>query len=145
MISSVILVLILVIVFIIRGILLLSFARLGLLVKRIEGGNVALSLIEEFVQFDERGLFEFIINDAFVSEHLATLVKHLLELINVLRQREDCDNAVLRKVTIQLASVNKLKRTEQWTSGFDPAPLTFINQRRWEDESGEAPVGRRVI
>jgi hypothetical protein len=44
-----------------------------------------------------------------------------------------------------IASVNKLKRTEQWTSGFDPAPLTFINQRRWEDESGEAPVGRRVI
>jgi hypothetical protein len=42
-------------------------------------------------------------------------------------------------------NVNKLKRTEQWTSGFDPAPLTYINQRRWEDESGDAPAGRRVI
>jgi len=45
-----------------------------------------------------------------------------------------------------IASVNKLKRTEQWTSGFDPAPLTFINQRRWEDDAGEQQsTGRRVI
>ena len=44
-----------------------------------------------------------------------------------------------------IASVSKLKRTEQWTTGFDPAPLTYINQRRWEDDAGEAPAGRRVI
>lgn len=44
-----------------------------------------------------------------------------------------------------IASVGKLKKTEQWTTGFDPAPLTYINQRRWEDEAGEAPAGRRVI
>ena len=44
-----------------------------------------------------------------------------------------------------IASVSKLKRTEQWTTGFDPAPLTYINQRRWDDDAGEAPAGRRVI
>ena len=44
-----------------------------------------------------------------------------------------------------IASVAKLKKTEQWTSGFDPAPLTYINQRRWEDDSGEQQQERRVI
>jgi len=44
-----------------------------------------------------------------------------------------------------IASVAKLKKTEQWTSGFDPAPLTYINQRRWEDEAGEQSAERRVI
>jgi uncharacterized protein YdaU (DUF1376 family) len=44
-----------------------------------------------------------------------------------------------------IASVAKLKKTEQWTSGFDPAPLTYINQRRWEDEIGEQQQERRVI
>ena len=32
-----------------------------------------------------------------------------------------------------LANVNALKGSEQWTTGFEPAPLTYINQRRWED------------
>ena len=44
-----------------------------------------------------------------------------------------------------IANVTALKKTEQWTSGFDPAPLTYINQRRWEDESGEQQQERRVI
>jgi uncharacterized protein YdaU (DUF1376 family) len=34
-----------------------------------------------------------------------------------------------------IANVSDLKTTEQWTSGFEPAPMTYINQRRWEDES----------
>ena len=47
---------------------------------------------------------------------------------------------------IIIDSVSKLKRTEQWTTGFDPAPLTYINQRRWEDDAGEQQAtGRRVI
>jgi uncharacterized protein YdaU (DUF1376 family) len=47
---------------------------------------------------------------------------------------------------IIIESVGKLKRTEQWTTGFDPAPLTYINQRRWEDDAGEQQsTGRRVI
>jgi uncharacterized protein YdaU (DUF1376 family) len=41
--------------------------------------------------------------------------------------------------------VNAIKGTEQWTSGFEPAPLTYINQRRWEDDSGTPAIGRRVI
>lgn len=44
-----------------------------------------------------------------------------------------------------IAQVNTLKVTEQWTSGFEPAPLTYINQRRWEDDAGTPAVGRRVI
>jgi uncharacterized protein YdaU (DUF1376 family) len=41
--------------------------------------------------------------------------------------------------------VNAIKGTEQWTSGFEPAPLTYINQRRWEDDAGTPAVSRRVI
>jgi len=44
-----------------------------------------------------------------------------------------------------IAQVNALKVTEQWTSGFEPAPLTYINQRRWEDDAGTPAVGRKVI
>ena len=44
-----------------------------------------------------------------------------------------------------IASVNALKGSEQWTSGFDPAPLTYINQRRWEDGVAEQSFSRRVI
>ena len=44
------------------------------------------------------------------------------------------------------AVVTRLKASEQWVSGFEPAPLTFINQRRWEDGAGtESVVGRKVI
>ncbi len=44
-----------------------------------------------------------------------------------------------------IASVTRLKASEQWLSGFEPAPLTYINQRRWEDESESVSIGRRVI
>jgi uncharacterized protein YdaU (DUF1376 family) len=44
-----------------------------------------------------------------------------------------------------IAQVNILKVTDQWTGGFEPAPLTYINQRRWEDDAGTPAVGRRVI
>lgn len=45
------------------------------------------------------------------------------------------------------AVVTRLKASEQWISGFEPAPLTFINQKRWEDDSGtdSVVIGRRVI
>lgn len=46
---------------------------------------------------------------------------------------------------IIIANVTKLKKTEQWLGGFDPAPLTYINQRRWEDDAGEQQPMRRVI
>jgi uncharacterized protein YdaU (DUF1376 family) len=44
-----------------------------------------------------------------------------------------------------IAQINILKVTDQWTGGFEPAPLTYINQRRWEDDAGTPAVGRRVI
>ena len=44
-----------------------------------------------------------------------------------------------------IAHVSRLKKTEQWLGGFDPAPLTYINQRRWEDDAGEQQAVRRVI
>lgn len=45
-----------------------------------------------------------------------------------------------------IASVGRLKASDQWLSGFEPAPLTFLNQRRWEDESGSTQtLGRKMI
>jgi uncharacterized protein YdaU (DUF1376 family) len=43
------------------------------------------------------------------------------------------------------AVVTRLRASEQWISGYEPAPLTFINQKRWEDDAGTPAVGRRVI
>ena len=45
-----------------------------------------------------------------------------------------------------IANVNDLKVSEQWTGGFEPAPMTYINQRRWEDElMTDVAPSRRVI
>jgi len=35
-----------------------------------------------------------------------------------------------------IAHVKSMKTSEQWTTGYEPSPMTYINQRRWED--GEA-------
>ena len=54
----------------------------------------------------------------------------------------------LDKVADQIiAHVSSMKTSEQWTSGFEPAPMTYINQRRWEDENQAAGAiaVRRVI
>jgi uncharacterized protein YdaU (DUF1376 family) len=54
----------------------------------------------------------------------------------------------LDKVADQIiAHVASMKTSEQWTSGFEPAPMTYINQRRWEDENPAAGAVsmRRVI
>ncbi len=54
----------------------------------------------------------------------------------------------LDKVADQIiAHVASMKTSEQWTSGFEPAPMTYINQRRWEDENPAvgAVSMRRVI
>ena len=44
-----------------------------------------------------------------------------------------------------IANVNSLKSSEQWTTGYEPAPLTYINQRRWEDGDAQPVASRRVI
>jgi len=43
-----------------------------------------------------------------------------------------------------IASVARLKASEQWLSGFEPAPMTYINPRRWEDEAAPAPLRRAI-
>lgn len=47
-----------------------------------------------------------------------------------------------------IANVNDLKTSEQWLGGYEPAPMTYINQRRWEDDyfpEQAVAQGRRVI
>ncbi len=46
-----------------------------------------------------------------------------------------------------IANVKTLKASEQWLGGYEPAPMTYINQRRWEDENPAAGAVsmRRVI
>ena len=52
----------------------------------------------------------------------------------------------LDKVADQIvAHVSALKGTEQWTKGFEPAPQTYINQRRWEDGDEPANPFRRGV
>lgn len=34
-----------------------------------------------------------------------------------------------------VAHVEAMKRTQTWRDGYDPAPATYLNQRRWEDAS----------
>lgn len=41
-----------------------------------------------------------------------------------------------------IAHVLAMKGSEQWTSGFEPAPLTYLNQRRWEDGPPPQRPGR---
>ena len=41
-----------------------------------------------------------------------------------------------------IANVQNLKGSDQWREGFEPAPLTYINQRRWEDETPEIFIRR---
>lgn len=54
----------------------------------------------------------------------------------------------LDKVADQIiAHVSLMKSSEQWTTGFEPAPMTYINQRRWEDEntaSGAVSMRRMI-
>jgi DNA-binding MarR family transcriptional regulator len=38
--------------------------------------------------------------------------------------------------------VKRMKDTQSWKDGFSPAPLTLLNQERWND--GEATVERKV-
>lgn len=40
-----------------------------------------------------------------------------------------------------VAHVAAMKGSEQWNRGYEPSPLTYLNQRRWED--GNAPAEKR--
>ena len=44
-----------------------------------------------------------------------------------------------------ISHVKSIKGSDQWISGFDPAPLTYLSQRRWEDGEAQPVASRRVI
>jgi len=47
-----------------------------------------------------------------------------------------------------VAHVAKLKTSTQWLSGFEPAPQTYLNQKRWLDDevaTTALPFGRKVL
>ena len=44
-----------------------------------------------------------------------------------------------------IAHVNSIKGSDQWTTGYEPAPLTYLSQRRWEDGEAQPVASRRVI
>lgn len=39
-----------------------------------------------------------------------------------------------------IAAVEAIRESRQWRDGYDPAPLTYLSQRRWEDD-GDAGSG----
>jgi len=41
-----------------------------------------------------------------------------------------------------IGHIKVMKETEPWTTGFEPAPLTYLNQSRWEDEMPQTVVRR---
>jgi hypothetical protein len=44
-----------------------------------------------------------------------------------------------------LAHLEAAKCSDQWRSGYDPAPLTYLNQQRWEDGTPHATERGLVI
>ena len=51
-----------------------------------------------------------------------------------------------------LAHVRAMKQTQQWREGFEPSPMTYLNQSRWldgnpEGDTSNAPIfaGRRIV
>lgn len=45
--------------------------------------------------------------------------------------KKDLDNIADRIIN----HVKTMKQSKQWKDGFNPAPLTYINQERWEDDN----------
>lgn len=44
-----------------------------------------------------------------------------------------------------IAHVEAMKGTDTWQRGFEPAPLTYLNQRRWEDSVASVDQFRGAI
>ena len=44
-----------------------------------------------------------------------------------------------------IAHVASIKNSTQWLSGYEPAPKTYLNQRRWLDEDAPKPFTRRLV
>lgn len=52
------------------------------------------------------------------------------------------DSTLLSRI---MAALEAQKRTDQWQRGIIPNPSTWINQRRWEDETGISIAPARVV
>jgi uncharacterized protein YdaU (DUF1376 family) len=49
------------------------------------------------------------------------------------------------KVEEIIAHVSKMKTSTQWLAGYEPAPKTYLNQRRWlDDDVAKSPMRRLV-
>jgi uncharacterized protein YdaU (DUF1376 family) len=44
-----------------------------------------------------------------------------------------------------IAHVEAMKTSEQWRSGYDPMPITYLNGRRWDDGPPEDPGPRLAV
>jgi uncharacterized protein YdaU (DUF1376 family) len=48
-----------------------------------------------------------------------------------------------------VAHVTAMRSTQDWRDGYNPAPATYLNQRRWEDElpelAGKTPDGKLKV
>ena len=54
--------------------------------------------------------------------------------------RKPCETKWQRKELDKIADkiishVKTMKQSKSWKEGFNPAPLTYINQERWEDDN----------
>jgi uncharacterized protein YdaU (DUF1376 family) len=49
------------------------------------------------------------------------------------------------KADVIIAHVASIKNSTQWQAGYEPAPKTYLNQKRWLDDDGPKPFTRRVI
>ena len=45
-----------------------------------------------------------------------------------------------RLTDIMIRAIESQKQTRQWKEGYIPNPATWLNQRRWEDETDEEPL-----
>lgn len=54
--------------------------------------------------------------------------------------------ALDESASVVLAHTEAMKLTQQWRDGFEPAPLTYLNQKRWQDPlpPAEGDVGAQA-
>lgn len=54
-------------------------------------------------------------------------------------------NDLEAKVDEIVAHVSKMKTSTQWLAGYEPAPKTYLNQRRWLDDDTPKSPTRRLV
>ena len=54
-------------------------------------------------------------------------------------------NELEAKADVIIAHVASIKNSTQWLAGYEPAPKTYLNQRRWLDDDAPKPFTRRLV